>query len=169
MWLLKNSLWKTNVGSGGQVTYWEGTVVSHSTPLLLEAPTLQIFLSNFSFFPLSLPPIPLLPPFSSTTYSEEVLISTTTMTRWWCLLGTCPMHVAHLETIEVVPHSKTCCQKSVPKIIKKTRQKNAGLQICLSSVEITSIMNGSQICKRWMEWSELYQRIKKISNFGLNT
>ena len=57
----KNSLWKTKVRSRGQVTYWEGTVVSHSTPLLLKAPTLQIFLSIFSFFPLSLPPIPLLP------------------------------------------------------------------------------------------------------------
>ena len=29
----KDSLWKTKVGSKGQVTYWEGTVVSRSTPL----------------------------------------------------------------------------------------------------------------------------------------
>ena len=29
----KDSLWKTKVGYGGQVTYWEGTMVSRNTPL----------------------------------------------------------------------------------------------------------------------------------------
>ena len=38
-----------------------------------------------------------------------------------------------------------------------------------SSVEITSLMNGSRIHERWMEWSELYQRIENILNFDLNT
>ena len=31
--LRKESLWKTKVGSRGQVTYWEGMVVNRSTPL----------------------------------------------------------------------------------------------------------------------------------------
>ena len=45
------------------------------------------------------------------------------------VLGIRPMHVAHLETIEVVSHSKTCCHQSAPKIIKKKLdQKNEGLQ-----------------------------------------
>ena len=29
----KTGLWKIEFESGGQVTYWEGTVVSRSTPL----------------------------------------------------------------------------------------------------------------------------------------
>ena len=29
----KTGLWKTKFGSKGQVTHWEGTVVSRSTPL----------------------------------------------------------------------------------------------------------------------------------------
>ena len=45
------------------------------------------------------------------------------------VLGIRPMHVAHLETIGVISHSKTCCQQSAPKIIKKKLdQKNEGLQ-----------------------------------------
>ena len=31
------------------------------------------------------------------------------------VIGTCPMHVAHVETIEAIPHSKTCCQQSAQK------------------------------------------------------
>ena len=45
---------------------------------------------------------------SSTPCSEEVSISTITMARWWCLFGTYLMHVAHLKTIEAIPHSKAC-------------------------------------------------------------
>ena len=51
---------------------------------------------------------------------------------------------------------------------KKLDQKMRVYKYAPSSVEITSVMNGSQIHERWMEWSELYQRIKKISNFGLD-
>ena len=29
----KTGLWKTESGSGGRVTYWEGTVIDHTTPL----------------------------------------------------------------------------------------------------------------------------------------
>ena len=29
----KDNMWKTKIGSGGQVIYWQGTVVSRSTPL----------------------------------------------------------------------------------------------------------------------------------------
>ena len=29
----KNGMWKTKYGLGGQVTYWEGTVIDSNTPL----------------------------------------------------------------------------------------------------------------------------------------
>ena len=31
----KTGLWKTKFGSGGRVTYWEGTMMSRNTPLSL--------------------------------------------------------------------------------------------------------------------------------------
>ena len=39
----KDSLWQTKVGFGGQVTHWEGMVVSRSTPL---SPTIRSLLNK---------------------------------------------------------------------------------------------------------------------------
>ena len=102
---------------------------------------------------------------------------TTTMARRgcsWPCVHACSSQ--HLKKPPPSPHHSSKMSPALPgwyensalKITKKTIPK-WDLQICHSSIEITSVMNGSHICERWMEWSELYQRIEKISNFGLNT
>ena len=79
----------------------------------------------------------------------RVSIPTTTMARWWCPWPCVP---CSLTPPEIGPHSKNK-RPALPGVIKICSKNYHGLQICLSSVEITM---------KWMdhgyvrgEWNEV--------------